>query len=29
VFQNQDIRNITSYDEIDLELPGKQSFAYF
>ena len=29
VFQNQDIRNITGYDEIDLELPGKQPCAYF
>lgn len=29
VFQNRDIRNITSYDEIDLELPGKQLCAYF
>ena len=29
VFQNQDIRNITVYDEIDLELPGKQPCAYF
>jgi len=29
VFQNQDIRNITSYNEIDLELPGKQPCAYF
>lgn len=29
VFQNQDIRNITSYDEIDLELPGKQPCAYY
>lgn len=29
VFQNRDIRNITSYDEIDLELPGKEPCAYF
>ena len=29
VFQNRDIRNITAYDEIDLELPGKQPCAYF
>ena len=29
VFQNQDIRNITAYDEIDLELPGKQPCAYY
>ena len=29
VFQNRDIRNLTSYDEIDLELPGKQPCAYF
>ena len=29
VFQNRDIRNITGYDEIDLELPGKQPCAYF
>lgn len=29
VFQNQKIRNITSFDEIDLELPGKQPCAYF
>ncbi len=29
VFQNQDIRNITGFDEIDLELPGKQPCAYF
>ncbi len=29
VFQNQDIRNITSYDEIDLELPGKRPCAYY
>ena len=29
VFQNRDIRNITSYDEIDLELPGKQPCAYY
>ena len=28
VFQNQDIRNITGHDEIDLELPGKQPCAY-
>ena len=29
VFQNSDIRNITSHNEIDLELPGKQLCAYF
>ena len=29
VFQNQDIRNLTSHDEINLELPGKQPCAYF
>ena len=29
VFQNQDIRNITAYDEIDLELPGQQPCAYY
>ncbi len=29
VFQNSDIRNITSYDEIDLERPGKQPCAYY
>lgn len=29
VFQNSDIRNITAYDEIDLELPGKQPCAYY
>lgn len=29
VFQNQDIRNITSCDEIDLELPGQQPCAYY
>ena len=29
VFQNRDICNITAYDEIDLELPGKQPCAYF
>lgn len=29
VFQNQDIRNITSHDEIDLELPGQQPCAYY
>ena len=29
VFQNRDIRNITSYNEIDLELPGKQPCAYY
>ena len=29
VFQNKQIRNITAYDEIDLELPGKKPCAYF
>ena len=29
VFQNQSIRDITAYDEIDLELLGKQPCAYF
>ena len=29
VFQNKMIRQITSYDEIDLTLPGKQKCAYF
>ena len=29
VFQNQDIREITSHNEIDLELPGKKPCAYF
>ena len=29
MFQNQDIRNITGYDEISLEFPGKQPCAYF
>jgi type IV secretion system protein VirD4 len=29
VFQNKQIRNITSFDEIDLELPGKKPCAYF
>ena len=29
VFQNADIRAITSHDEIDLELPGKQPCAYY
>ena len=29
VFQNKGIRNITGYDEIDLELPGKQPCAYY
>lgn len=29
VFQNRDIRSITSYNEIDLELPGKQPCAYY
>lgn len=29
VFQNKDIQQITSHDEIDLELPGKQPCAYF
>ena len=28
-FQNADIRAITSHDEIDLELPGKQPCAYY
>lgn len=28
-FSNRDIRNITSYNEIDLELPGKQPCAYY
>ena len=28
VFQNRDIRNITSYNEIDLELPGKQTRCF-
>ena len=29
VFQNRDIQQITSHDEIDLELPGKRPCAYF
>ena len=29
VFQNKQIRNITAFDEIDLELPGKKPCAYF
>lgn len=29
VMQSQMVRNITSFDEIDLELPGKQKCAYF
>lgn len=29
VFQNRDIRNITSHNEIDLELPGRQRCAYY
>jgi len=29
VFQNKQIRQITSRDEIDLELPGKERCAYF
>lgn len=29
VFQNRDIQQITCYDEIDLELPGKRPCAYF
>ena len=29
VFQNQQIRNITAYDEIDLDLPGKKPCAYY
>ncbi len=29
VFQNQDIRHITGYNEIDLELPGKEPCAYY
>ena len=29
VFQNKEIREITSHNEIDLELPGKQPCAYF
>lgn len=29
VFQNKDIRQITSHNEIDLELPGKKPCAYF
>lgn len=29
VFQNQDIRNITGHNEIDLELPGKELCAYY
>ena len=29
VLQAQQVRNITSYNDIDLELPGKQKCAYF
>ena len=29
VFQNRDICNLTSYDEINLELPGRQPCAYY
>ncbi len=29
VMQAKEVRNITSYNEIDLELPGKQKCAYF
>ena len=29
VFQNREIREITSHNEIDLELPGKRPCAYF
>jgi len=29
VFQNKIVKNITSYDDIDLELPAKQKCAYF
>ena len=29
VFQNRPICQITSHDEIDMELPGKQPCAYF
>lgn len=29
VMQAQQVKNITSYNEIDLELPGKQKCAYF
>ncbi len=29
VFQNELIRNITAYNEIDLSLPGKEKAAYF
>ena len=29
VFQNKQIRDITAYDEIDLELPGKKPCAYY
>ena len=29
VFQNSKVKSITAYDEIDLELPGKQSCAYY
>ena len=29
VFQNREIQEITSHDEIDLELPGKQACAYY
>ena len=29
VFQNQEIRQVTGHNEIDLELPGKQPCAYY
>ena len=29
VMQAQQVKDITSYDEIDLELPGKKKCAYF
>ncbi len=29
IMQSQQVRNITSYNEIDLELPGKKKCAYF
>ena len=29
VFQNSKVKSITAYDEIDLELPGKQPCAYY